>query len=119
MTSPATIDRLRVGTPQGGSGLLAKTNEGYLFGYHADAPKAAEISLLMPHRLEQYASRELHPIFQMNLPEGYVLERLRQRLAKATTIDPMLLLAADRSRCGDRTGPCRGTPRTRRGPGTR
>ena len=93
MTSPATIDRLRVGTPQGGSGVLAKTNDGYLFGYHAEAPKAAEISLLMPHRLEQYASRELHPIFQMNLPEGYVLERLRQRLAKATTIDPMLLLA--------------------------
>lgn len=93
MTSPATIDRLRVGTPQGGSGVLAKTGEGYLFGYHADAPRAAEISLLMPHRLEQYVSRELHPIFQMNLPEGYVLERLRQRLAKAASIDPMLLLA--------------------------
>ncbi len=60
MTSPATIDRLRVGAPQGGSGVLAKTNNGYLFGYHADAPKAAEISLLMPHRLEQYASRESH-----------------------------------------------------------
>jgi serine/threonine-protein kinase HipA len=93
MSSPVTIDRLRVGTPQGGSGVLAKTDEGYLFGYHADAPRAAEISLLMPHRLQQYTSRELHPIFQMNLPEGYVLERLRQRLAKATAIDPMLLLA--------------------------
>jgi len=93
MSSPVTIDRLRVGTPQGGSGVLAKTDEAYLFGYHADAPRSAEISLLMPHRLEQYTSRELHPIFQMNLPEGYVLERLRQRLAKATTIDPMLLLA--------------------------
>ena len=93
MTNPATIDRLRVGTPQGGSGVLARINDGYLFGYHADALKAAEISLLMPHRLEQYASRELHPIFQMNLPEGYVLERLRQRLAKAATMDPMLLLA--------------------------
>lgn len=93
MTSPATIDRLRIGTPQGNSGVLAKTSEGYLFGYHADASRAAEVSLLMPHRLEQYASRELHPIFQMNLPEGYVLERLRQRLAKASTIDPMLLLA--------------------------
>lgn len=93
MTNPATIDRLWVGTPQGGSGVLGKTGEDYLFGYHADASKAAEISLLMPRRLEQYGSRELHPIFQMNLPEGYVLERLRQRLAKATTIDPMLLLA--------------------------
>ena len=93
MTSPVTLDRLRVGTPQGDSGLLARTEEGYLFGYHADASRSAEVSLLMPHKLEQYVSRELHPVFQMNLPEGYVLERLRQRLAKATTVDPMLLLA--------------------------
>lgn len=93
MNSPVPIDRLRVGTPQGDSGLLARTGEGYLFGYHDDASRSAEVSLLMPHRLEQYISGELHPIFQMNLPEGYVLERLRQRLAKATTVDPMLLLA--------------------------
>lgn len=93
MTSLSAIDRLRVGTPQGGSGILARTHQGYLFGYHADASRATEVSLLMPHRLELYASRELHPIFQMNLPEGHVLERLRQQLAKATRIDPMLLLA--------------------------
>src|SRR3546814_14820898 len=29
----------------------------------------------------------------MNLPEGYVLDRLRQRLAKTTVVDAMLLLA--------------------------
>ncbi|MBN8491251.1 MAG: type II toxin-antitoxin system HipA family toxin [Burkholderiales bacterium] len=93
MADSPVIDRLRVGTPQGDSGVLALGDAGYLFGYHPDAPKSAEISLLMPQRMEQYASRELHPIFQMNLPEGYVLERLRLRLAKATTMDPMLLLA--------------------------
>lgn len=38
MTSPATIDRLRVGTPQGGSGVLAKPDEGYLFGYPPTRP---------------------------------------------------------------------------------
>ena len=32
-------------------------------------------------------------IFQMNLPEGYVLEQLRNRLAKTVNVDPMLLLA--------------------------
>ena len=93
MTSPLVIDRLRVGTPQGDSGIVARTGTGYLFGYHADAARASEISLLMPLRPEQYASRELHPILQMNLPEGHVLERLRQRLAKAIRMDPMLLLA--------------------------
>ncbi|RON54546.1 hypothetical protein BK665_09440 [Pseudomonas frederiksbergensis] len=29
----------------------------------------------------------------MNLPEGYVLEMLRNRLAKTVNVDPMLLLA--------------------------
>jgi serine/threonine-protein kinase HipA len=29
----------------------------------------------------------------MNLPEGYVLEQLRNRLAKIVNVDPMLLLA--------------------------
>lgn len=53
----------------------------------------AAISLLMPVRLDDYRYRELHPIFQMNLPEGYVLEQLRNRLAKVVKVDPMLLLA--------------------------
>lgn len=47
----------------------------------------------MPVRLDEYRRQELHPIFQMNLPEGYVLEQLRNRLAKVTNVDPMLLLA--------------------------
>ena len=93
MSSPLRIDHLDVATPQGASGTLAFASGRYLFGYNAGAPRAAEISLLMPHRIEHYISRELHPIFQMNLPEGYLLERLRNRMAKATPIDPMLLLA--------------------------
>lgn len=47
----------------------------------------------MPVRTDEYRHRELHPIFQMNLPEGYVLEQLRNRLAKTVNVDPMLLLA--------------------------
>lgn len=90
---PSTVDRLAVATPQGTSGTLALENGRFVFGYAREASRAAEISLLMPHRIAQYESRELHPIFQMNLPEGYVLERLRNRVAKATPVDPMLLLA--------------------------
>lgn len=44
----------------------------------------------MPMRLDEYLHRELHPIFQMNLPEGYVLERLRNRLGKVVNVDPIL-----------------------------
>lgn len=87
------IDRLAVATPQGSSGVLAYASGDYLFGYAPDGARATEISLLMPHRIEQYRARELHPIFQMNLPEGHVLERLRSRVAKSTPVDPMLLLA--------------------------
>jgi len=61
-----------------------------LLRYHEDAKAQTAISLLMPVRLDEYRHRGLHPIFQMNLPEGYVLEQLRNRLAKVANVDPML-----------------------------
>lgn len=84
---------LQVATPEGDSGKILTSAGDYLFRYHEDAQLQAAISLLMPVRLDEYRHRELHPIFQMNLPEGYVLEQLRNRLAKVANVDPMLLLA--------------------------
>lgn len=84
---------LQVATPEGDSGKIISSAGDYLFRYHEDAKAQAAISLLMPVRLDEYRHRELHPIFQMNLPEGYVLEQLRNRLAKLAHVDPMLLLA--------------------------
>ena len=84
---------LQVATPEGDSGKILTSAGDYLFRYHEDAEAQAAISLLMPVRLDEYRHRELHPIFQMNLPEGYVLEQLRNRLAKVANVDPMLLLA--------------------------
>lgn len=84
---------LKVATPQGDSGTILTSNGDYLFRYGPEVQTAAAVSLLMPVRSEEYRHRELHPIFQMNLPEGYVLEQLRNRLAKITHVDPMLLLA--------------------------
>lgn len=84
---------LQVATPEGDSGKILASAGDYLFRYHEDAKAQAAISLLMPVRLDEYRHRELHPIFQMNLPEGYVLEQLRNRLAKVANVDPMLLLA--------------------------
>ena len=85
--------RLRVATPAGESGGLVAQEGDYLFRYQHDASAQAAVSLLMPVRLDDYRYRELHPIFQMNLPEGYVLEQLRNRLAKLVPLDPMALLA--------------------------
>lgn len=84
---------LRVYTPQGESGSVLTSADNYLFRYGDKAKAQSAISLSMPVRVEEYRHRDLHPIFQMNLPEGYVLEQLRNRLAKTVKVDPMLLLA--------------------------
>ncbi|MBA1323159.1 type II toxin-antitoxin system HipA family toxin [Pseudomonas plecoglossicida] len=84
---------LTVTTPQGLSGTILTSAADYLFRYAAEADPHAAVSLLMPTRAEEYRHRDLHPVFQMNLPEGYVLEQLRNRLAKIAKVDPMLLLA--------------------------
>ncbi|KAF1030041.1 MAG: hypothetical protein GAK37_01503 [Pseudomonas sp.] len=85
---------LGVHTPQGTSGrVFIAANGDYLFRYADDAIAQSAVSLLMPVRAEEYRRRDLHPIFQMNLPEGYVLEQLKNRLAKTVKVDPMLLLA--------------------------
>ncbi|WP_160109207.1 type II toxin-antitoxin system HipA family toxin [Pseudomonas izuensis] len=84
---------LKVDTPEGISGRVLAGAEDYIFRYHEDALPAAAISLTMPVRPDEFRRRDLHPVFQMNLPEGYVLEHLRNRLAKTVNVDPMLLLA--------------------------
>lgn len=86
------VDRLRVTTPEGPGGNLAHEAGQYVFSYDAGRA-AARIALSMPVRALPYVERELHPIFQMNLPEGFLLEALRLRLAKLGTLDPMLLLS--------------------------
>lgn len=52
-----------------------------------------EVSLTLPHRAAPYASDQMHAIFQMNLPEGRLLEEITLRLSKTTHLDPMMLLS--------------------------
>jgi len=80
-----------VNTPQGLVGRLQREGE-YVFAFDPQAGDLAAPALGMPRRVKPYLHRSLHPVFQMNLPEGYVLEQLRQRLAKTTGMDPLLLL---------------------------
>ena len=83
---------LQVSTPQGDAGELTQEQGQFLFGYGPASADAA-VSLTMPVRKAQYAHASLHPIFQMNLPEGFLLEELQNRLAKIVNLEPMLLLA--------------------------
>jgi serine/threonine-protein kinase HipA len=79
------------------TGALARSDiqEGdFLFGYVADCPRENAVSLTMPVVRDQYDSMNtVHPIFEMNLPEGTLLEKLRLRFAKAIpNFDDLALL---------------------------
>lgn len=87
------IRSVDVHTPQGDAGMLGNEQGSYLFSYRPDASELQQISLLMPWRLSPYTGGLLPPVFSMNLPEGYLLEHIRFRLAKVARIDPLLLLA--------------------------
>jgi len=73
------------------AGLLERSGRRRLvFSYAAGASQA--VSLTMPVRLESWNSPELHPIFQMNLPEGDLLEAIRRALAKLMGEDDFTIL---------------------------
>ena len=87
---------IKVWTDAAEAGLLDRHGErGSTFAYFADAAPARAVSLTMPLRLESWSvSFGLLPVFEMNLPEGALRERLRLAFAKATgTFDEFDLLS--------------------------
>ena len=58
--------------------------EKFHFGYAEQCLPQNAVSLCMPVVREQYASgyKALHPVFDMNLPEGVLAERLRREFGK-------------------------------------
>jgi serine/threonine-protein kinase HipA len=75
------------------AGLLAREKrQEYVFAYTHDTSTDAQVSLTMPVRLESWVSRDLHPIFQMNLPEGALLETIRRAIAKVIGEDDLSIL---------------------------
>jgi serine/threonine-protein kinase HipA len=91
---------IKVWTEGAEAGLLDRsldrsTDRGSTFLYFPQASPARAISVTMPVRLASWDTRYgLAPIFEMNLPEGALLERLRLAFAKATgRFDDLDLLA--------------------------
>jgi serine/threonine-protein kinase HipA len=68
------------------AGTLARSQieeDAFLFGYAPDCRSEDAVSLTMPVVRDQYDSMNGQlPIFEMNLPEGALLERLRMQFAK-------------------------------------
>jgi serine/threonine-protein kinase HipA len=87
---------LKVWTDAAEAGLLDRhADRRSTFAYLPAAPPARAVSVTMPVRLESWsASFGLLPVFEMNLPEGVLRERLRLAFAKATgTFDEFDLLS--------------------------
>jgi serine/threonine-protein kinase HipA len=87
---------IKVWTDAAEAGLLDRHGErGSTFAYLAGTPPARAVSVTMPMRLESWSVPfGLLPIFEMNLPEGVLRERLRLAFAKATgTFDEFDLLS--------------------------
>ncbi|MFG6429831.1 type II toxin-antitoxin system HipA family toxin [Roseateles sp. LYH14W] len=65
----------------------------HVMSYHPDVAAEQFVSLLMPVRTESYAYPELHPLFRMNLPEGFLLSILQEQLGPHVGASPLNLLA--------------------------
>jgi len=86
---------IKVWTDAAEAGLFDRfDNRGSTFLYLPDTLPARAVSVTMPVRLPSWDTRfGLPPIFEMNLPEGVLRERLRLAFAKATgTFDEFDLL---------------------------
>ena len=87
---------IKVWTDAAEAGLLDRHGErGSTFAYLPGAPPTRAVSATMPLRLESWSVPfGLLPVFEMNLPEGVLRERLRLAFAKATgTFDEFDLLS--------------------------
>ena len=87
---------IKVWTDAAEAGLLDRHGErGSTFAYLPGVLPKREVSVTMPLRLESWSVPfGLLPIFEMNLPEGVLRERLRLAFAKATgTFDEFDLLS--------------------------
>ena len=78
-------------------GTLSRSDvepDAFLFGYRAGCEDRHAVSLTMPVVSDQYdAMGFLHPIFEMNLPEGVLRQKLELMFAKAVRdFDALTLL---------------------------
>lgn len=84
------MKNLEIYTNQDRAGTLAKESNKYVFTYHNDAKSV--VSITMPIRAESWVSDKLHPIFEMNLPEGALKDALKERFSKIMVMDDLGML---------------------------
>ncbi|NWA84843.1 type II toxin-antitoxin system HipA family toxin [Pseudomonas sp. D2002] len=85
------IKLLNITTPQGMAGELSRGSQ-FSFAY-ASAQASREVSLVIPYDPTPVVSNVLHPIFDMNVPEGFLADQIKRRMAKHMQVDEMRLLS--------------------------
>jgi serine/threonine-protein kinase HipA len=88
--SAAKVKRLGVTTPQGHARTLVHDDR-YTFNYET-SDRGCAVSLLLPVSSGHLAFGALLPIFSMNRPEGWLRERLQQRLKDQSLLNDMRML---------------------------
>lgn len=86
------VDQLAVRVNHNKAGLLDKEGSEFVFNYDPLIQPTEFISLTMPVRAKGYVHPQLFPIFEMNLPEGYLLSLLKKQFTKLTDTDDFGLL---------------------------
>lgn len=84
------IRRIDIKVAGEATGLLEKITQ-FEFTYHSDAQ--SPVAVAMPLEKRAYQSGSLFPIFEMNIPEGFIRHRITERLRKQIQVDDMLFLA--------------------------
>ncbi|MCW3782933.1 type II toxin-antitoxin system HipA family toxin [Defluviimonas salinarum] len=80
------MDTLRVWVNDKPVGRLARHGRGSSFAYDEGVDPADAVSLTMPVRVASYdTDYGMLPVFDTNLPEGALLERVRKAIAKTET----------------------------------
>ena len=72
------------------SGDLSHENDIYVFNYQQNAKDV--VSLTMPIRSASWNAKDIHPIFQMNMPEGALKEAIINHFAKLYEMNELNLL---------------------------
>ncbi len=74
------------------AGKIVKSQSEFVFNYLPHCKAEQFVSLTMPVRDKSYVNAELHPIFEMHLPEGYLLSIIKKHFSKITDTDDFGLL---------------------------
>lgn len=74
-------------------GDLFREANHFIYSYSKSLETDQFISLTMPVRIRDYVHDHLHPIFEMHLPEGYLLSVIKKHFTKLVATDDFGLLS--------------------------